>query len=226
MIAVVSGAGRGIGKSIALELCDRGFEVALLGRNQDALTDVAGEIVRRGRRAVAKVCDVSQASAIEQASVQILRDLGVPSVVVANAGIVHRKSVADTSEEEWDATLDTNLKGTFLLTRAFLRPMLRERRGRMIAIGSISGTMGTPRLSAYCASKWGTIGYVKSLAEELRGSGLQAMCVLPGSVDTDMLVGSGFLPAMAPSDIAKIVGWAACEAPEAMNGSVIEAFGP
>jgi 3-oxoacyl-[acyl-carrier protein] reductase len=86
--------------------------------------------------------------------------------------------------------------------------------------------MGTPRLSAYCASKWGLVGLVKSLAEELRGTGLQSMCVMPGSVDTDMLRGSGFSPAMTPEDVARIVAWVALDAPDAMNGSCVDAFGP
>ena len=134
--------------------------------------------------------------------------------------------VLDTTEEQWDEVLDINLKGTFLVTRAFLRPMMAERRGRFIAIGSISGTMGTPRLSAYCASKWGTVGFVKALAEELRGTGLQSMCVMPGSVDTDMLRGSGFSPTMMPEDVARVVAWVALDAPDAMNGSCVDAFGP
>jgi NAD(P)-dependent dehydrogenase (short-subunit alcohol dehydrogenase family) len=226
VIAVVSGGGRGIGRAIALELADRGCDVALLGRNQDALATTAEGIVRRGRRALALTCDVSRSQDIESATSRVLVDLGVPYVVVPNAGIVHRTGVLDTTEAQWDEVLDINLKGTFLLTRSFLRAMLNERRGRFVAIGSISGTMGTPRLSAYCASKWGTVGFVKSLAEELRGTGLQSMCVMPGSVDTDMLRGSGFSPAMTAEDVARIVAWVALEAPDAMNGSCVDAFGP
>jgi 3-oxoacyl-[acyl-carrier protein] reductase len=226
MIAVVTGGGRGIGRAISLELADRGCDVAILGRNQDGLALAADEVVRRGRRALAVPCDVSRSEDIDTAASRVLVDLGVPRIVVSNAGIAHRTSVLDTTEEQWDEVLDVNLKGTFLVTRAFLRPMLAEKRGRFIAIGSISGTMGTPRLSAYCASKWGTVGFVKSLAEELRGTGLQSMCVMPGSVDTDMLRGSGFAPMMTPEDIAKIVAWVALEAPDAMNGSCVDSFGP
>lgn len=226
MIAVVTGAGRGIGRAIALELADRGCDVALLGRHQEHLASAAEEIVRRGRKAIALPCDVARSDEIETAASRVLVDLGVPRFVVANAGVAHRTSVLDTTESQWDEVLDVNLKGTFLVARAFLRPMLAERKGRFIAIGSISGTMGTPRLSAYCASKWGTIGFVKSFAEELRGSGLQSMCVMPGSVDTDMLKGSGFSPAMTAEDVARIVAWAAIEAPDAMNGSCVDAFGP
>ncbi len=226
MIAVVTGGGRGIGRAIALELADRGCDVAVLGRTQDSLASTAEGIVQRGRRVVAIPCDVSRSEDVDAAAASVLGHLGVPRIVVSNAGIVHRVGLLDMTEAQWDDVLDVNLKGTFLVTRAFLRPMLAERRGRFIAIGSISGTLGTPRLSAYCASKWGTIGFVKSLAEELRGTGLQTMCVMPGSVDTDMLKGSGFSPAMTAEDVAKIVGWVALEAPDAMNGSTVDAFGP
>ena len=137
-----------------------------------------------------------------------------------------RSAPLEMTEEQWDDVIDVNLKGLFLTTRAFLGPMLAEKRGRFIAIGSISGTLGTPRLSAYCASKWGTVGFVRSLAEELRNTGLQSMCVMPGSVETDMLQGSGFPATMQPTDVARIVAYAALDAPDAMNGSCIEAFGP
>jgi 3-oxoacyl-[acyl-carrier protein] reductase len=130
------------------------------------------------------------------------------------------------TEAEWDEVIDVNLKGTFLVTRAFLPRMLELERGRFIAIGSISSTMGTARQSAYCAAKWGTVGFIKSLAEELRGTGLQAMCVMPGSVDTDMLKGSGFAPAMQPEDVARTVSFLALDAPDAMNASSVEVFGP
>jgi 3-oxoacyl-[acyl-carrier protein] reductase len=130
------------------------------------------------------------------------------------------------TEREWDDVLDVNLKGTFLVTRAFLPRMRDLGRGRFLAIGSISSTMGTPRQSAYCAAKWGTVGFMKSLAEELRGTGLQAMCVMPGSVDTDMLKGSGFAAAMKPEDVAKTVAFLALDAPDAMNASSVEVFGP
>jgi len=225
VIAVVTGAGRGIGRAIAADLARRGCDVALLGRTIEDLASAAEEIVRLGRRAVAIPCDVAKSAAIEAASERVVRDLGVPRVVVANAGIVRRAPVVTMSEDEWDDVLDVNLKGTFLTTRAFLPGMLEAKRGRFVAIASISATLGTAKQSAYCASKWGTVGFVKSLAEELRGTGLQAMCVMPGSVDTDMLVGSCFPALMQPVDVAKTVTFLALDAPDAMNGSSVEAFG-
>lgn len=226
MIAVVTGAGRGIGRAISVELAGRGFDVALLGKTIENLAETTELVIAKGKRAIAIPCDVSSAEQTEAAAARVLRDLGVPDVVVANAGIVKRAPVVTMSEEEWDLVIDTNLKGTFLTVRAFLGRMLDLKKGRFVVIGSISGTLGTPKQSAYCASKWGTIGFVKSLAEELRGTGLQVMSVLPGSVDTDMLKGSGFAPQMGPEHVAKAVAFLACDAPDAMNGSNVEAFGP
>lgn len=226
MIAVVTGGGRGIGRAVALELAHRGCDVALLGRTIETLAATAELVVGVGRRALAVRCDVSNASEVEAAAARVMADLGVPDVVVPNAGIVHRASVHTMSEAEWDEVLDVNLKGTFLVTRAFLPRMLDSKRGRFVAVASISSTLGTARQSAYCAAKWGTVGFVKSLAEELRGTGLQAMCVMPGSVDTDMLKGSGFSPAMQPEDVARTVAYLALDAPAAMNASSVELFGP
>lgn len=224
--AVVTGAGRGIGRAIAVELAGRGMAVACLGRDGAALATVKNEIEQKGGRALVAVCDVARADEVAAATQHVLSELGPPMVVIPNAGVVHRRSILETTEEEWDEQLDVNLKGTFLFIKAFLPSMLARKAGRFVAIGSISGTLGTPRLAPYCASKWGTVGLVKSLAEELRGTGLQAMCVMPGSVDTDMLKGSGFPPAMTPEQVARIVAWLSLEAPSAMNGSCVDAFGP
>ncbi len=226
MIAVVTGAGRGIGRAIAVALAKRGCDIALLGRTIESLAEATEEVLLTGQRAVAVACDVSDSAAVRAAAVLVHADLGVPDVVVPNAGVVHRVSVAAMTEEEWDDVIDVNLKGTFLVTRVFLPRMLDLRRGRVVAVASISSTMGTPLQSAYCAAKWGTVGFVKSLAEELRGTGLQAMCVMPGSVDTDMLKGSGFAPAMQPEDVAATAVFLALDAPPAMNASAVEMFGP
>lgn len=226
MIAVVTGAGRGIGRAIALDLARRGCDVALLGRDRASLDDVRALVKAEGRNAISISCDVSIAASVEAASSRVASDLGAPRIVVSNAGIVRRALVHEMSEADWDAVVDVNLKGTFLVSRAFLPSMLRARRGRIVVLGSISSTLGTARQSAYCAAKWGTVGFVKSLAEELRGTGLQTMCVLPGSVDTDMLRGSGYDPQMSPEDVARTVTFLALDAPDAMNGSAVDVFGP
>lgn len=223
MIAVVTGAGRGIGRACAIEFAQRGYDVGILARTESELEETRTKL---GKRAVAVRCDVSKSSEVDAAARKIENDLGVPNVVVCNAGIVLRATVHEMHEDEWDAVLDVNLKGTFLTARAFLPKMLARGTGRIVVIGSISGTLGTAKQSAYCASKWGVIGFVKSLAEELRETGLQTLCVAPGSVDTAMLRGSGFAPQMHAEDVAKLVAYAAIDAPAAMNGSSLEMFGP
>jgi len=226
MIGVVTGAGRGIGRAIAIQLAQRGLDVAVLARTQSEISETAALVEKTGRRALAVTCDVARADDVARAAERIAKDLGAPSVAIANAGIVRRALVTETSEADWDAVVDVNLKGVFLAARAFVPAMRAAGAGRFVAIGSISSTLGTARQSAYCAAKWGVVGFVKSLAEELRGTGVQAMTVLPGSVDTAMLSGSGFVPQMSANDVAKVVAYAALDAPDAMNGSAIEMFGP
>jgi 3-oxoacyl-[acyl-carrier protein] reductase len=155
-------------------------------------------------------------------------DHGPVDVLVNNAGVVVRGALEKLSEDDWDRTLDTNLKGAFLCARAVLggpRGMVARRTGRIINVGSISSTLGTPQLTAYCASKWGLLGLTKALAEELREAGVSVTAVLPGSVNTKMLVGSGFEPDMEPEDVARVVLFLATGAPLSMTGAGVEVFG-
>ncbi len=226
-LAVVTGAGGGIGRATAVELARRGLEVALLGRTESTLRDTEGAVAKAGGRALVVVADVGVAADVARASRTLAENAGTPRVVVHNAGIAGRKApIEQTSEQEWDAVIGANLRGPFLVTRALLPAMRAARTGRFVTIGSISSTLGSAGLAAYCASKWGVVGFTKSLAEELRGSGLQALAVLPGSVDTPMVKVGGFPPQMAPEDVARVVVFAALDAPDAMNGSAVECFGP
>ncbi len=225
-LALVTGAGRGIGRATARALAARGLDVALVGLGRENL-DAAARLVRdAGARAEVFPCDVGDAAAVAAMAAEVERVAGVPDVVVHSAGIARRTSVEQTSDEDWARTIATNLSGPFLVTRALLPSMRARGSGRLVFVGSISSTLGTARLSAYCASKWGVVGFVKSLAEELRGTGLAAMSVLPGSVDTDMLVGSGFPPQMTPEDVARTIVFLALDAPASMNASAVEMFGP
>jgi 3-oxoacyl-[acyl-carrier protein] reductase len=224
--AVVTGASRGIGRATAIALAARGLDVVLLARSESDLAEVAGEVSKLGARALALRCDVTSEGEVGAACGHALRELGTPVVVVNNAGMIRRAAVHQMSLEDFRLVVDTNLTGTFLVTRAFLPSMLTANQGRVIQMASISSTLGSPRASAYCAAKWGVVGFTKSLAEELRGTGLSTMSILPGSVDTAMLKGSGFLPQMTAEQVAGVVVYAALDAPLAMNGSSIELFGP
>lgn len=223
--AIVTGASRGIGRATALALAERGLDVALLARSRADLARVAEEVRSLGVKATTLPCDLSNTDEIKAAIERIVSDFGAPLVVINNAGVIHRALLHEMSLEAWREVLDVNLTAAFLVTRAALPSMRSAGRGRIVQVASISATLGTARASAYCASKWGLVGLMKSLAEELRGTGLATLAVLPGSVDTAMLVGSGFAPQMTPEDVASTIVYAALDAPDAMNGSSIEIFG-
>ena len=225
MTAVVTGASRGIGRAAALALADKGVSLALLGRPSAALDATLSEARKRGVRAEAFACDLRRVEEIRAAAEWVIATFGAPAVLVNNAGIVRRASVEKMSLDDWTEQLDVNLRAPFLLCQALLPAMRRANAGRIIHVGSISSTLGSSLASAYCASKWALVGFMKSLAEELSGTGLMTVAILPGSVDTDMLAGSGFAPRMTPEDVAKSIAYFALEAPLAHNGGVVEMFG-
>jgi NAD(P)-dependent dehydrogenase (short-subunit alcohol dehydrogenase family) len=224
-IAVVTGASRGIGRAIAAAFVDAGASVAAcaLGPSRGFLDDVADS----GGSFLVH-CDVRDRAAVLGFRDETLARLGVPDLIVNNAGIVVRSRFVDLSESDWHAVLGANLHGTFLVTQAFLPAILARGTGaRIINVASIAGRQGTPMLSAYCTAKHGVVGLTRSLAEELRPNGIQVNAICPGSVDTDMLkIGMpGGAPRMAPMDIAKTALFLAAEAPPALTGACIDVFG-
>lgn len=222
-VAVITGASRGIGLAIARTLADAGVDLGLCARSKKVLDPVVRELGARTRVA-AIPADVSRVDDVQKLFEMARKDLGPVDWLVNNAGIVERGSLGQLSEEQWDRVIDVNLKGPFLCTQAAL-PDLIARRGRVVTIGSISGTLGTPRQFAYNASKWGVNGLTLSWAEELREQGVFFACVQPGAVDTDMLTGSGYEPQMQPQEVARIVRFLLTEAPFAMTGALVNAFG-
>ena len=225
-LAVVTGASRGIGRATALALARREVALALVGRpsqEQDATLELARAAGAPEVRAFA--CDLADGAATERVAAALARELPVVDVLVNNAGVAPRLSVTETTPAIWDETFAINLRSGFVITRALLPGMRSARRGRIVHVGSISSTQGTARLSAYCASKWALVGFMKSLAAELSDSGVTTLAVLPGSTDTRMLEGSGFPPRMTADDVAKTLVHYALDAPDAHNGAVVEMFG-
>ncbi len=219
--AVVTGGGRGIGAAIARELTGRGLKVTVFARTAAQVE----EVVRSDGAALAIAGDVRSEADVRRLREEHERILGPVDVLVNAAGILVRGPAEDLSAEVFREVLDVNLVGPFLCAREVIPGMKARRRGRIVNLASISGTLGTPLASPYNASKWGLIGLTKCLAEELRASGVQCLSVSPGSVDTEMLARTPFPPQMQPAEVARVVAFAALDAPDAMTGSNVELFG-
>jgi 3-oxoacyl-[acyl-carrier protein] reductase len=223
---LITGASRGIGRATALACAARGAELGLLGRPSERLREAAELCTKAGAKSVLSLsADVTLSEQIERAAGEFLATFGAPDAVIHSAGVAVRTSVEATSVAAWQQQLQINLSAPFVLTRALLPAMRARKTGRIVFVGSISSTLGTANLAGYCASKWGLIGLMKSLAAELTDSGLSTCAVLPGSVDTEMLVGSGFPPRMSPESVAQTLLHYAFDAPLAHNGASIEMFG-
>ena len=228
-VAVVTGASRGIGKAIAIALARRGVHIELVARASEELEASTAEVRALGVQARSHPRDLSRPGEVsELARVLLERPLSagaVPEVLVNNAATIVRAPVEDTSLADYNAQLDLNLRAPFLLCAGLLPAMRAAGRGRILNVSSISATLGTAGAAAYCASKWGLVGWTKSLAEELSGSGLMTLALLPGSVDTRMLRGSGFEPRLTPEEVATTLVFFALDAPLSHNGALVEHFG-
>jgi 3-oxoacyl-[acyl-carrier protein] reductase len=219
--AIVTGGGRGIGAAIARALTGRGLAVTVFARTRAELERVVAE--RAAALAVAG--DVRSEDDVARLVAEHERALGPVDVLVNDAGILVRGLAEETSPADFRAVLDVNLTGAFLCARAVIPGMKARRRGRIVNVTSISGTIGTAEAGAYNASKWGLVGLTKCLAEELRPHGVQCVAVSPGSVDTEMLRKTPFAPEMSADDVARVVAFAALDAPAAITGSNLEVHG-
>jgi 3-oxoacyl-[acyl-carrier protein] reductase len=184
-VALVTGASRGIGRAIALKLAAQGATVVTAGRGGNAAATAAA-IAERGGRAEAVDVDVTDSVALAQLPGAIVRDHGRLDVVVSNAGITRDQLLMRMKREEWDAVIATNLTAMFTLAQAAMRPMLKQRGGRIIAVGSVVGQIGNAGQTNYAASKAGLIGFAKALAREVASRGITVNVIAPGMIDTDM----------------------------------------
>lgn len=189
-VAIVTGAGRGIGRAIALRFASEGARVACVSRMEENVKSVAGEInAVRAEKARAYAVDVTDHSAVQKIGAQILSDFGRTDILVNNAGVTRDALAMRMSLEDWDAVINTNLRGAFSFTQAIIRAMTKQRSGRIINISSVIGVMGNAGQTNYSASKAGVIGFTKSLARELASRNITVNAVAPGFVITDMTVG-------------------------------------
>ena len=187
--AVVTGAGRGIGRAIALKFAAEGADVVCISRTAENSEKVAGEVRALGRRAWAHAVDVSDAAAVAAVVEKILAECARVDILVNNAGVTRDGLLMRMSESDWDTVLDTNLKGAFHFTKAFARGFIKQRSGRIINVASVIGLIGNAGQANYSASKAGLIGFTKATAKELASRGITANALAPGFIETDMTAG-------------------------------------
>lgn len=185
-IAVVTGAGRGIGRAIALKFADEGADVVCVSRTQENSEKVASEVRAKGRKAWAYPADVSDAKGVGELCDKILAETGRVDILVNNAGITRDGLLMRMSDEDWDLVLNTNLRGAFAFTRGFSRAFAKQRAGRIINVASVIGLIGNAGQANYAASKAGLIGMTKSVAKELASRGITVNAIAPGFIETDM----------------------------------------
>lgn len=189
-VALVTGGSRGIGRAIAVELGRRGASVVLsYAGNEAAAAETVKAIVDAGGKAKAVRFDVADSEACSKAVDEVVKEQGRLDVLVNNAGVAIDGLLMRFKDEDWDKTLDTNLKGAFALMRAVSRPMMKQKGGAIVNLSSVVGEMGNAGQAAYAASKAGLIGLTKSVARELASRNIRVNCVTPGFITTDMTAG-------------------------------------
>ena len=234
--ALVTGASRGIGRAIALRLAEDGANVAVIyAGSADKAETVVNEITALGVNAKAYRCNVADSAAVNETVKAVTNDLGKIDILVNNAGITRDGLMLRMKDEDFDAVLDTNLKGAFNMIRACYSGFIRKKSGRIINISSVSGIMGNAGQANYSASKAGVIGMTKSVARELASRGITCNAVAPGFIQTDMtenlgdnnpLLNSIPLGRMGkPEDIAAAVAFLASDSAAYITGEVLKVDG-
>lgn len=232
-VAIVTGAARGLGRAIALSLAGAGAKVACVDVNEEPLAETVAAIEAAAAAAQAIACDVTDGHRVAEVVQEVTRKWGGLHVLVNNAGITRDNLILRMNDDQWDAVIGINLRGTFLFTRAAARPMIKGRRGRIINLASVSGLMGNPGQANYAASKAGVIGLTRTVARELAGRNITVNAIAPGFIATEMTAKLGeevlaeVLPRIPlgrlgdPQDVADAVLYLASEAAGFITGHVL-----
>ena len=184
--AIVTGASRGIGAAIARRLCEAGAHVVLCSRSAEAIAQTAETLSSKGYSTYAMAADISEKADVEALIEKTIERFSQIDILVNNAGITRDMLLMRLKDEDWDAVLQTNLTGTMYCTRAVLRPMIRQRSGRIINISSVVGLVGNPGQANYAAAKAGILGFTKATAKEVGARGITVNAIAPGFITTDM----------------------------------------
>ncbi len=223
-VAVVTGAGHGIGAAIGKELAQLGMAVVLCGRTRAALESVAAAIGEAKGKADPFICDVTDRMSVEKLAEHVDKTFGKVSVLVNNAGVGTFGGPLHTlPPEEWERILNTNLRGVYYCIRSFAPMMIRAKNGHIINISSLAGKNALPNGAAYSASKWGLNGLTYAVAEELRAYNIRASLICPGSTNTDLGPHSGknVDKMLQPEDIAHVVGMLVTQASQSFVSEVL-----
>lgn len=237
-VALVTGASRGIGRSIALALADAGADVAVnYAGNEAAAAEVVQLIEAKGVRSIAIKANVGITAEADQLVKETLDQLGRIDILVNNAGITRDNLIMRMKEEEFDQVIETNLKGVFNCLKAVTRPMMKQRYGRIINISSVVGVLGNPGQANYVAAKAGVIGLTKSSSRELASRGITVNCIAPGFIETEMTQGlsselvEGMLSGIPlsrlgrPEEVAGVALFLASESASYMTGQTLHVDG-
>jgi len=223
-VAVITGAGRGIGAAIAEKLAIMGAAVVLCGRTRAMLESSAARLKQAGYRAEVRECDVTDLHSVETLAQWVDRTLGRVDILVNNAGIgSFSEPLHSLPPEQWDRVLNTNLRGVYYCIRSFALLMIRARSGHIINISSLAGKNALPNGAAYAASKWGLNGLSYSVAEELRVHNIRVSVVCPGSVNTELSPheGKNTSRMLQPEDVAHAVAMLVTQAPQSFASEIL-----
>jgi 3-oxoacyl-[acyl-carrier protein] reductase len=223
-VAVVTGAGRGIGAAIARKLASMGASVVLCGRSLEPLQTTATAISRASERAEAVQCDVSNLESVQSLAAKVDQIFGRADILVNNAGVgSFAGPLHQMTPESWEKILNTNLRGVFYCIRSITPLMIRAGRGHIVNISSLAGKNPLANGAAYAASKWGLNGLSYSVAEELRQYGIRVSVICPGSVDTELgpHTGKDSKKMLQPDDVAHVVSMLVTQAPQSFASEVL-----
>lgn len=223
-VAVITGAGRGIGSAISRKLAGLGATVVLLGRTQSSLDETAHAILEAGGKTEVIPCDVTVLHQLEYASTRVDSTFGRLDILVNNAGVGgFNDPLHNLPPEDWERILNTNLRGVYYAIRTFAPMMIRAYTGHIINISSLAGKNALPNGAAYAASKWGLNGLTYSVAEELRRHNVRVSVICPGSVDTELSPHAGKDPnkMLKADDVAHAVAMLVTQAPQSFMSEIL-----